>query len=315
MWIALILAALVIFAPYVIDALRPRMNTARRQNAPGQFANLSRGVTHYEWHGPADGPVAVCVHGLTTPSFVWGPVRDGLVGMGFRVLTYDLYGRGYSDRPRDAQDAAFFVAHLQELLDDQQVDTEFTLLGYSMGGAISAAFAAKNPDRVRQLVLLASAGLGHDLGPIARLVTNHKWIGSWLVMAWYGHSYRQALRAESDLDSAIPDIVERQMAELDYSGFRGTVLRSMRGILDTEQAEEHAAIHAARVPVLAIWGRDDEVIPIHGKEKLSDVNPAATHAVIENAGHELGYTHSDQIVDILKDLLIVPKPPQSKRET
>ncbi|MEO3413186.1 alpha/beta hydrolase [Roseovarius sp. CAU 1744] len=305
-WLLLALVAAAIAAPYLAERGRPRMGDHLRQQAPGQFVTLSRGVTHYQWRGPDDAPVAVCVHGLTTPSFVWGPIAEGLVAMGFRVLTYDLYGRGYSDRPRGDQDAAFFVAQLEELLENQQVDGEFTLMGYSMGGAISAAYAAKHPGRLHQLVLLAPAGLGHDLGPIARLVANRKWLGGWLMMAWYGRSYAQALEAERDLRSAIPGIVDRQKSELGYRGFRGAVLASMRGILDTEQEADHRQIAAAGTPVLAIWGRDDEVIPIAGKQKLTGWNPDAVNGVVEDAGHALAYTHPGEVIALLRKTLILP---------
>lgn len=305
-WVFLALAAALIAAPYLADRRRTPMNETARANAPGSFATLSRGVTHYQWHGPEGAPVAVCVHGLTTPSFVWGPIVDGLVAMGFRVLTYDLYGRGYSDRPRGPQDTAFFVTQLEELLQDQQVSDGITLLGYSMGGAISTDFAAQSPDRLRQVILLAPAGLGHDLGPIARLVVNHRYLGSWLMMAWYGRSYGQALEAERDLQTSIPDIVDRQKAELDYRGFRGAVLASMRGILDTEQEAEHRRISATDLPVVAIWAREDEVIPIAGKQKLSEWNPRATHGVVEKAGHALAYTHDAEVVALLGDLMETP---------
>ncbi len=305
-WVLLAIAVSIIAAPYVADRRRKPMNEAARQQAPGSFVTLSRGVTHYQWHGPEGAPVAVCVHGLTTPSFVWGPIVEGLVAMGFRVLTYDLYGRGYSDRPRGAQDAAFFVTQLEELLENQQVSGAFTLLGYSMGGAISTAFASKSPDRLRQVVLLAPAGMGHDLGPIARLVTNHKYLGSWLMMAFYGRSYAQALDAERDLPTAIPHIVDRQKAELDHRGFRGAVFSSMRGLLDTDQEVEHRQISEIGLPIMAIWGGDDDVIPIAGKATLSEWNPRAAHGVVENAGHALAYTHSDEVIALLHDLMEAP---------
>ncbi|EEB85586.1 alpha/beta fold hydrolase [Roseobacter sp. GAI101] len=83
------------------------MNDVARGSAPGQFAELSRGVTHYEWVGPARGPVAVCVHGLTTPSFVWRSITKGLVLMGFRTLIYDLYGRAIRIGQADRRTAPF----------------------------------------------------------------------------------------------------------------------------------------------------------------------------------------------------------------
>ena len=78
-------------------------------------------MTHYRWHGPVREPVLVAIHGLTTPSMVWDELARGFVAFGFRVLTYNLYGRGYSDAYDGTQDAAHFVKQLEELLADQDV--------------------------------------------------------------------------------------------------------------------------------------------------------------------------------------------------
>jgi pimeloyl-ACP methyl ester carboxylesterase len=130
-WLGLLALALGLLAaaPFLREMSKSEMDDTARRHAPGAFATLSRGVTHYRWMGAARGPVAVCVHGLTTPSFVWYGIAQGLGAIGFRVLIYDLYGRGYSDRPDGPQDSAFFVTQLEDLLEDQGVDGDITLLG------------------------------------------------------------------------------------------------------------------------------------------------------------------------------------------
>ena len=151
MWAVLILLGL-LAVPLTIEWTRKGVGEAARKHASGQFALLSQGTTHYEWLGPERGPVAVCIHGLTTPSFVWRGLSKGLALMGFRVLVYDLYGRGLSDRVRGAQDADFFVRQLTDLLSHEKVQGHLTVMGYSMGGAIAAHFTAQYPGLVKQLV-------------------------------------------------------------------------------------------------------------------------------------------------------------------
>ena len=119
--------------PLIIELTRPSMNSTERDTASGQFAQLSQGITHYEWFGPKRGPIVVCIHGLTTPSIVWGSLSKGLALMGCRVLTYDLYGRGYSDRPRGKQNEAFFTQQLNELLRHEDITDTISIVGYSMG--------------------------------------------------------------------------------------------------------------------------------------------------------------------------------------
>lgn len=302
-WALAALGVAVIAAPFILELLRPSVTRAR-PDAPGQVADLPRGATHYQWSGPQDGPIVVCIHGLTTPSFVWGPIARGLAKQGFRVLTYDLYGRGHSARPRGTQDAAFFVSQLEDLLDALAVDRPVTLLGYSMGGAIATAFAAKHAQRIRQLVLLAPAGMGHDLGPVARLVVNHNRLGQWLFMAFYARSYRAALETERGMSSSIPDAVDLQLAELDIRGFRPAVLSSLRNMLEEDMQPAHRAVAAVGLPVLAIWARADGVIPISGLGKLAESNRAARQEVIENAGHALAYTHDSELLSVLEAQLV-----------
>ena len=146
------------------------MDAQARADAPGEFASLSNGITHYQFHGPVDGPLVVCVHGLTTPSFVYEGLAKRLMERGYRVLVYDHYGRGYSDRPKGDQDRAFFVSHLEELLEHLNIDTPFDLVGYSMGGWVVTAYAAIHPTTIKRLFLLAPAGMGHELGWTAKLV-------------------------------------------------------------------------------------------------------------------------------------------------
>lgn len=299
----LALALLIVALPFVIERRRKPMDDEVRNGAAGRFVRLSRGVTHYQWLGAARGPVAVCVHGLTTPSFVWGPVAQGLGALGFRVLVYDLYGRGYSDRPGGPQDAPFFIAQLADLLEEQGIEGDVTLVGYSMGGAIATAFAATYPSMLRQMVLIAPAGMGHDLGPVAKMVKERVWLGTWLAYAFYARSFRKATEADRDQPGAIDGIVDLQLRELDYRGFVPSVVASLRGILDENLSEEHSEIAREGIPVLAIWGKKDDVIPIGGMGKLAEWNRFARHEVIEDAGHGLTYTHPDAVMHAMRDLM------------
>ncbi|MGH7416877.1 MAG: alpha/beta fold hydrolase, partial [Candidatus Rokuibacteriota bacterium] len=50
-----------------------------------------------EWPGPAKGPAIVCVHGLTANHTCWASVAD-LLSPAYRLIAYDLRGRGESDK-------------------------------------------------------------------------------------------------------------------------------------------------------------------------------------------------------------------------
>ncbi len=304
-WLCILLV--VIAAPFVIEHRRRVMDDAARGSATGQLVELSQGVTHFAWAGPQNGPVLVCIHGLTTPSFVWRGMTRALALAGYRVLTYDLYGRGYSSRPKGPQDRRFFLTQLNELLAREGVGDDLTVVGYSMGGAIAATFAATYPDRVHQLVLLAPAGMRVVNGGLIGFIKRVPLLGDWLVLALYPAMLRKGLRAERHIPGSVPRINDLQLAEIEVKGFSPAVLASLRGILSEDLSKDHKALAARGTPVLAIWGRKDEVIPLSCVGTLAEWNRDARQEVIDGAGHGLTYTHTDEVLRIMRAWLTHPK--------
>lgn len=282
-------------APFLAEQRKPDMDERVRGMVPGSFTLLSDGHTHYQWHGPAGGPVLVCVHGLTTPSYVFDALLPGLTQAGFRVLTYDLYGRGRSDRPAGAQTRSFFIRQLRELLQDQGVGGQISILGYSMGGSIATVFAAEEPERVSQLILLAPAGMVYRPSALAKAIQRAGPFGTWAMLAFGGGELR---RAAGD-----GELGKRQIKEIGWRGYLPAVLSSQRHMLSESLGEEHAAIQSAGTRVCAIWGELDRVIPLSAMGKLAEWNRTAQQTVIPGAGHALAVTHATEVLEALADLL------------
>ena len=299
--LALVLAALAA-APFAAEALRTPAHR-RRAGAPGRFANLPSGWTHFRWwgerEGTADGRVAVLIHGLTTPSFVWEGLAPMLVARGWRCLAYDLYGRGHSQAVPGRQDAAFFLRQLEELLDHEALTGPVVIVGYSMGGAIATAFAARHPGRVARLVLVAPAGLGHRLSPLERLGERTPILGDWLMRVFGGINLRRHLGRLTGARSTVPDIARRQIAETRARGFLPAVLSSQRHMLAGDQEGLHRALAAAGVSVAAVWGDADTVIPLAARDRLAALNPAARQVVVAGATHGLPHTHPEAVAELL----------------
>jgi pimeloyl-ACP methyl ester carboxylesterase len=296
-WAMLILLAAAGAVPFILESRRKGVTEAERRAAPGQFAALSQGVTHSQWYGPARGPVAVAIHGLTTPSPVWAELAEGLGQTGYRVLVYDLYGRGLSDAPKGAQDAAFHIRQLNDLLADQGLSQDLTLLGYSMGGAIATAFTAAHPERVKRLILLAPVGMGQPEDGFVRFVRQTPLLGDWLFLALAGWQMRRAMAAEPNAMTPV------QLAELEREGYLPAILSSIRGMLQVRLEAEHRAIGRADVPVVALWGDADKTVPLSGLGTLAQWNRNARQEVIAGAGHSLTHTHAPAVLEVLKDVL------------
>ena len=73
--------------------------------------------------------------GFSVPYYIWDPTFKALTDAGFRVLRYDYYGRGFSDRPDVPYTQAFYVRQLAELLDSLKITDSIDLVGLSLGGA------------------------------------------------------------------------------------------------------------------------------------------------------------------------------------
>ena len=139
------------------------------------------------------------------------------VKIGKCVLVFDNYGRGYSDRPKGKQDKEFFINQLDELLDKLDLNKEkFELVGYSMGGSIASAYAARNPDKLKKLTLLASAGMMHNLGFLAKAA---KFPIFGVFISLFMGLHKRSTEKERMLTSSVPNIVERQQNELNFKGF------------------------------------------------------------------------------------------------
>src|SRR5437588_1686896 len=124
------------------------LDATARARMPGQFAKLSDGYTHYEIGGPAEGPggrVVVLAAGFSVPYYIWDPTFKALKDAGFRVLRYDYYGRGYSDRPPIPFTDDMYMEQLHQLLDAAHISRTFDLVGISFGGSFITSFADKYP--------------------------------------------------------------------------------------------------------------------------------------------------------------------------
>ncbi len=302
MWVTFVVLAVVVAWPFMMESRKVRIGRAEREGASGGFARLPQGVTYYRWFGPTRGPVIVAIHGLTTPSVAFAEMAEGLSALGYRVLTYDLFGRGWSDAPKGAQTEEFFHQQLNDMLLDQGVTDNLTLIGYSMGGSIAATFAAAQPDRMSRVILLASAGIQANETGFDRFCRTTPFLGDWLFLALGGRRLAGAFEAEHS-NSQWPEVAAAQRAELARQGYLPSVLSSRRGMLSDQTEEAHRALGRAGVPVVGVWGDTDPVIPLSALGQLTQWNRATMQEVIEGADHALPYSHAQAVVDRLRDVL------------
>jgi len=288
--------------PFVIERRRPAIGPTERHGAKGEFIQLSQGVTHCRWVGSARGPVAVVVHGVTTPMISMEAVAEGLGQLGYRVLMYDLYGRGLSDAPAGRQDRVFFMRQLSDLCAYYRLTEEITIAGYSMGGGIATAFATAFPHSVKQVILVASSGVRTTESRFSRFCRRVPWLGDW-VHAQFAHALLLKSIPERGETPEIERILRVQREELNRRGYLPALLSSRRGILAEDQEDDHRKLWRQGIPVAAIWAGQDRIIPLRAVGLIGLWNRDARQDVIEDADHGLPYTHGPQVVEALRNLL------------
>lgn len=296
LFIGLCLIALFAF-PFIEERQRRPIDWGVRRVADGDFAKLSDGMTYYRWSGRTRGPVIVAVHGLTTPSVVWNALVPALTAIGFRVLSYDLYGRGYSDAPMRRHSLALYTRQLEELLADQGLGEDITLMGYSMGGSIVTAFAAAQSHRIARVFLIAPAGMALTETKLERFCRQVPLLGDWAHGLFVARNMRRGLATKSG------EIAEAQKLQLTRRGYLGAVLSSRRNALKQTLEAEHRLLSREDVPVFAFWAREDAAVPLSAMGILALWNRNARQEDIADAGHGLPYTHPDALIEKIKLVL------------
>jgi len=286
--------------PY-LDEIKELDETARQQ-ADGSFITLTDGVTHYELGGPENGQPVVLVHGFSTPYFIFDTTFEFLVNSGFRVLRYDLIGRGYSDRPHVDYNIHLFVRQLKDLLDTLGLK-QVTLVGLSMGGSITAAFISENPDYVSKVVLIDPAGANRLAYSWILKALKIPIIGE-LALGFFG-STSMANGVASDLfDPKVVDHYQNQYKiQMQYKGFKYALLSTMRNGMLESFYETYACVGKLCKPTLLFWGMNDRTVPFEYSKLILKAMPHVEFHAIENCGHIPHYEKPEIVNPILWEFL------------
>ncbi len=272
------------------------------QNKQSEFATLPDGVIGYTWHGPENGPVVVLVHGFSMARYVFDLNVPALTGAGYRVLTYDHYGRGSSDRPDLTYNADLFDRELVSLLDALGVQAPVNLLGYSMGGGIATVFASRHPERVRKLALMAPVGfMPEPSGSNALLLVPV--VGDWLMGMIGERVLVGGLEETAAAGTTPPYFVDRFREQFRYRGCTRALLSSMRNYPMGRLKNEYETVARLGIPTLLIWGSLDAIVPFAGNENVRAAIPAARFVKVDSADHDVPYSHPDLFNRTLLDFL------------
>ncbi|KLO08642.1 alpha/beta-hydrolase [Schizopora paradoxa] len=263
----------------------------------GQYASFPFGKVRYWLMGPKNGEKVVLVHGFSVPSIIWRDVAPQLASKGFRVLVYDLYGRGYSDAPWLPYDASLYTTQLALLMQHVKWD-QAHIAGLSMGGGVAAAFAANFPHLVSNKVgLIASAGLmeASDFSRTSKVMSSR--VIQLIASSTPVRMYMQRLGSSDPPSNPLQEIVQIQSAHL--PGYNHALASSLRNGPLRGLSTSYEALSELKKDVMLIWGTADRTVPYKYASKIQELVPNSTLLTIEDGGHDLTISHPSLVSDAL----------------
>ena len=279
------------------------LNDDTRRLTGGSFVSLSDGVTHYELNNNTRENTIVLVHGFSVPYFIFDPTFHFLSQHGFRVLRYDLFGRGFSDRPYTDYNIDLFVRQLSELLDALRLTRPVSLVGLSMGGPIAATFTALYPYRVEKLVLIDPAGGQPIVLPKIANILTKPWIGE-TILGLVGNERMVKTFASDFFDKKLVDhFAQRYLVQMQFKGFRRALLSTVRNRMFNSFMDTYCQVGALHKPVMLIWGRHDTTVPLKHSEDICAAIPDIKFHIIEDCSHIPHYEKPEETNALLWEFL------------
>lgn len=236
---------------------------------------MSEPSLHYRCVG--QGSDLILLHGWGMHAGIWSPIVD-ILASNFRLHLIDLPGHGSS-----ADIEAFTLNALCELL-SEVVPERADWLGWSLGGLIALEFSARNPTRVRRLILMASN---------ACFVTREDWPEAMSpeVLEGFAQDLLQdhqatlkrflGLIAQGSADHA----VLRELRQVMRAGPPPTELALRGGLALLRDTDLRPRLHCLSMPMLLLGGMRDTLVPITALRRLKREYPHIQLQEFPQTGH------------------------------
>ncbi|MCW4457041.1 alpha/beta fold hydrolase [Microbacterium sp. MPKO10] len=264
----------------------------------------------YREAGPADAPVFLLLHGYPSSSHMFRHLIPALADR-YRVIAPDHIGFGRSSAP-SVEDFTYtfdaLTAVTRRFLDAVGV-SRFTMYVHDYGAPIGWRLALADPDSVEGVV--TQNGNAYEEGFVPEF-----WAPIWNYAADPSESNAAALLPATeraavewqythgvpDATTVDPDAWEHDIALLARPGNNRAQLALFGDYVTNRQMypEVHDWLRTSQVPVLAVWGKNDEIFGPAGAETFSQ-DSANTRVELLDGGHFLLESHFDDVVRLIRD--------------
>jgi pimeloyl-ACP methyl ester carboxylesterase len=276
---------------------------ANELNTPfdnGRFVQVDSVRLHVrEWPALQPSPEScpiLLIHGFGGSTFSFRELAPKLAASGHRVLAIDLPGYGYSERKPFNETAA---SALWTLLEREQANTTWCLLGHSMGAKLAGQMAALKPNHVRAIAYV-------DGSPFLSSERRKKWFSNSgfmrkTMVKWVETFYLNEKKFTTVLTTAYgrkptASEVEGYLTPLLIPGTADAVF----GGYAKKWSEDTQPQQVQSIPSLIIWGGQDKWIKLDVGKVLAEKLPNAKILVVDAAGHCPIETHLDAVLPAIK---------------
>jgi pimeloyl-ACP methyl ester carboxylesterase len=281
-------------------------------NVHHRYADVAGHKLFYRESGPADAPVIVLLHGFPTSSFMFRYLIPALADR-YRVIAPDYLGFGLSDAP-PVEDFVYTFDALTDLTAKLLADlgvTRCALYVQDYGAPIGWRLALRDPDAITAIV--TQNGNGYDAGFVDSF-----WTTVWSYQREQTPDTEAAVRQAFTLEvtrwqyvTGVPDesLVSPDTWHHDYALLSRPGNDAIQLALFRDYATNpplyprlHEYLRTSRVPVLAVWGRGDEIFAPAGAEAFA-VDAVEPEIHVLDGGHFLLESAGDQVADLMRDFL------------
>ncbi len=232
-----------------------------------------------------EGHPVVLLHGFLENLHVWDDFT-GFLKQSFKVLAVDLPGFGKTSVFSDIHGMAFMADTVKAVMDAENI-TGTTLVGHSMGGYVSLAFAKKFPELLNGMVLFHSqAGADNEEGKQNRTRTikvvkkDHKdFIAKFIPL----------LFAKDNVSRFAKEIA--RLREMSFQTPAQAVTAALAGMRDRDDSLE--LLKEVDFPVFFVIGKQDSRIPIEKVLPQLSLPAHAEAVILDKTGH-LGFVEAPE---------------------
>jgi pimeloyl-ACP methyl ester carboxylesterase len=277
-----------------------------------RYATVRGHRLFYREAGPAGAPVIVLLHGFPTSSFMFRELIPPLARQ-YHVIAPDLLGFGLSDAPpADEFDYTFDALHrlTAGLLDELGV-TRYAVYVHDYGAPIGWRLALADPQAITAII--TQNGNGYEVGFVDSF-----WKTVWDYQDAQTPQTEGAIRAALSLEATrwqyvtgvpdetlvSPDAWHHDFALLSRPGNDAVQLALFRDYVTNPPLYPalHAYLREHRPPVLAVWGKGDEIFGPEGAEAFAADAPDVEIHLLDG-GHFLLESAHDQVAELVLGFL------------